>query len=265
MTWHDSLGAVRVRAQHRVVRRPSRPLVESVVVHRPEPRAEAPAAEPMDESAADGGAADEGHRHHGAEGGMRRPGGGALSHLAAGTAFGTLVHAVLEGIDFAAVDLEGRSARRLAPSSPAARSRFSTTRAVTAPPVVEASRPSSRQRWRPFHGRCLAQIARVDRVDEMASTCPSEVLRPRRSARWERRYGPPARRRPDGGVASRLGAAGSQSSLRVTSPVRSTSLSECATPTVQRARGDRLQDEPAHPLGAAASERDYDRSSMASP
>jgi len=156
------------------------------------------------------------HRHHGAEGGNGAGrGGGALSHLAAGTAFGTLVHAVLEGIDFAAVDLEGEIRSSLGAQLARRRSRFSTTRAVTAPLLVEGlSAVLTTALGAPFHGRCLAQIARVDRVDEMGFDLPPEVLRPRRSARWERRYGPLPDDRPDGGVGEPARRRWSQSSLR---------------------------------------------------
>jgi exodeoxyribonuclease V beta subunit len=271
MTWHDSLGG-RARPELstasfdvRLDRSSSR-WSFTALSHGPE----APAAEPMDESAADGGAADEGPTDTmGAEGGNGAGrGGGALSHLAVGTAFGTLVHAVLEGIDFAAVDLEGEIRSSL--GAQLARRPFpllDNEGGDGTPLLVEGlSAVLTTALGAPFHGRCLAQIARVDRVDEMGFDLPlggPEATTLRQMGAALRAHLPDDD--PMAAWASRLGAAGSQSSLRghltgsIDLIVRVRDADGAARFVVIDYKTNQLT-----PWGAAASERDYDRSSMAS-
>jgi len=127
-----------------------------------------------------------------------------------------------------------------------------------------ASRPSSRQRWARVP-RSLPGTDRPSRPRRRDGLRPAlGVLRPRRSARWSGATAtcPTTTRWRRG----RAGSAPLARSPRCGSPHR---FDRPHCPSARRRRcsalrGDRLQDEPAHPWGAAASERDYDRSSMAS-
>src|SRR4051794_10373640 len=102
------------------------------------------------------------HPAHGA-GGLPSP----MRHLPRGAAFGTLVHAALEGTDFAAVDVAGQLA--------AEAQRLGSVHTVGVPPaaLAEALLPSLLTPLGPLAGdRRLADVARSDRLDELEFEMP---------------------------------------------------------------------------------------------
>lgn len=140
--------------------------------------ARARSVDPYDTSVADGGAEDEAHEvgPAAAEGPSGPPvdePAGRLVRLAAGTAFGTFVHGVLEQTDFTAPDLPGEIAaavgRRLALRPFDLDALGGEDPHQAREDLVLGLRDALRTPLGPlWGGRCLAELPRTDRLDELA-------------------------------------------------------------------------------------------------
>jgi exodeoxyribonuclease V beta subunit len=125
---------------------------------------------PEDTAALDGAAADVGAS--GSAGGAPLP----LGELRGGTAFGTLVHAVLEHTDFAAPDLPAHLEVVIADERP--RHRVPGLTAAEVPTLVDGLVAAVRSPLGPLAGRtgdrwrALADVTRADRLDELEFELP---------------------------------------------------------------------------------------------
>jgi len=90
-----------------------------------------------------------------------------LAEVGAGAAFGTLVHAVLEDVDFAADDLDDRLAAAIT-----GRSWLSDTVPDIEPLTVGIRAALDTPLGSAFAGRSLSQVSRVDRLDELDFELP---------------------------------------------------------------------------------------------